>query len=885
MAIPIYNRFNKLENQHIYQCFYDIEVMPHNFSMVFLLPEIKRGLIFTIDDFPEYYHYEEIDHFLNKKWGASYQFSHYHTSFYTKYDCENHSVDFLMMKRGYNACMQMLSRLCQVRRFDKNGKPFDSIYEYYGWNSDNYDLPILIYLYAYMERVGRCPKAEILRRISDGIIEEGNRSFWQLCNWVNEESLFGHETRGIVKTARLLYKQCIETQNHVDIGAINEKSKDIKSGAQFMFPLKTIASYCGLDIVEDETTRLDFNHWSYDTLEERFKKNVLANKALTQKALKEMLFYNINDVNVTYEISKEKEYGGTLQVKDGLRQKYSFLLQPDERGRILGRSATMAQISGKIIRGENQNVLVDDPVVDLTYPFEDGTKRNLLDYVAEHEHVHPLMIDFYRQFDGHDMHSREAHYATLAQSITAKDGSSGTTCNIPYMDKNGKALNTYITLSIGGAHGGVGLGFSNHGNKYDNVYHKDMNCNPYNSQYQKWDTSNWMYDFATGSIETCTIDVENVIHADFASYYPSMNIRLGVYVGEDGIDNYKQVRDDRIKVKDSIPSDLSTWTEKDVMDENTQLGMKLTINAATGASNQHKDNVDLPLDNCTTRMRIMGNILIYVLGQRFADEGGFVFSTNTDGLYLTGVSKERAKEICDDFMATYGLSIEPEPLARMINKSANERIEYEHPTLPNRVGGNLGRSTGKRIPLDSNIDYPRACGKAVLDYMSNRRDWLETPISVPAMKKYLTTYLEKDKFNPIDWTITLKGNRNRKFKLQSDELEDGQGFLKYKEIDLSDTNRIAMVKDGKEIVQYFKNKNDSTFKITKIPKITSTSVTILNTKKSLDCLDPASLNVDAYLEWCINLLNVWYIPKTIPELEPERQTVYEQVDLFADLDL
>lgn len=864
----IYNKFNKLETQKISKCFYDIEVMPHNFSIVCLFPEVKRGFVFTLDDFPNLYDYETIDSQLKERWKDEYTLDCYHCS----NDICNNTI-----QEGNEELFGFLALFCQDKVERKNGKPFSVIREYYGWNSDKYDLPIMVYLYSYMLNSNHLPpRASLLRELSDAVITKELRSFYALSNYVSGNTKIKPKMND---DAKRIYKTCIETQNHIDIGAINEKSKDTKKGSQFMFPLKVMASYCGLDIVEDETTRLDFDNWNYETLEPRFKASVYEDKTLKQNALYEMLHYNINDVDVTYKIALEKEYFGTLTVKDGLRSNYPFLLQPDEKGRVLGRSATMAQLSGKIIRGENQNVLVDDPTVDLTYPFADGHEENLLDFVEKHETVHPLMLAFYRHFDGKDMRSRESFREVLNGSITSTKTWSqakgeyiyehSSTCNIPYMDKDGKSLNTYITLSIGGAHGGVGLGFTGNGKRYDNMYGRDM-TNP-----KDWEEGGWLRDFAISKVDTCTIDVKDIIHADFASYYPSMNILLGVYVGEDGVDNYKQVRDDRIKVKESIPSDLSTWTDEDVMNENTQLGMKLVINSATGASNQHMEHVDLPLDNCTTRMRIMGNILIYVLGQRFANEGGFVFSTNTDGLYLTGVSKEKAKEICDDFMSTYGLSIEPEPLARMINKSANERIEYEHPTVPNRVGGALGRSTGKRIPLDSNIKYPRVCGKAVLDYMSNQPDWLEKPINANRLREYLERYLEDDVYKTLDWTVTLKGNRNRKFILYLPEFdENGQE----KVLHLSDTNRVVLSNKGNDIVQLFKGKQ------TKITDFTSTSVEVLNLKSELETYDRTRLNVDAYLEWALNILQIWYNPKPIPELEPDRVQVIEEVDLFDGLD-
>src|SRR5699024_6193484 len=145
---------------------------------------------------------------------------------------------------------------------------------------------------------------------------------------------------------------------------------------------------------------------------------------------------------------------------------------------------------------------------------------------------------------------------------------------------------------------------------------------------------------------------------------------------------------------------------------------------ATVTSNQHKENAVLPLDNATLSMRIMCNLLAYGVGRRFANAGGIVISTNTDGLYIAYMTSDIATEITDDCYEIYGLPLEPKLVDRMINKNAKERIEMVKNPETNEleidgVGGSLSRSLGDEIDLSSKINYPRVSGKAVLNYIAD----------------------------------------------------------------------------------------------------------------------------------------------------------------------
>lgn len=363
-----------------------------------------------------------------------------------------------------------------------------------------------------------------------------------------------------------------------------------------------------------------------------------------------------------------------------------------------------------------------------------------------------------------------------------------------------------------------------------------------------------------------------------------MNILLGVYK-TGGFDNYLDVRSKRYALKDMLTDELKAEDPEKYDEINRrQEALKLILNGATGASNQHREWEDLPLDNATLSMRILGNLFIYTLGQRFSDKGGLVFSTNTDGLYVHGISLDEAQEVVDGFYKDFGLELEPEIVNRMINKSANERIEitenWETKELEvSAIGGKLNRSLKDRINLSSKIDYPRASGKAVINYIFNRESWLLEPIDIKYLRELVIEQL--DDFKPIDWTVTLKGNSERHFYLedadgyQVNQSESNSLMFETNQERLQNTNRIIIVKNGRRITQIFKGK------IEKITGLTSTKVRTLNLKKELDNYQDYidDIDIEAYVEWAYNILKTWHNTSVIPEISGKEKELTAQMTL------
>lgn len=176
-------------------------------------------------------------------------------------------------------------------------------------------------------------------------------------------------------------------------------------------------------------------------------------------------------------------------------------------------------------------------------------------------------------------------------------------------------------------------------------------------------------------------------HDDFSSYYPSLlrNMRA-FYNSVLGYDRYGELYEqkqtfgkyqkhpelapanERKKIADLVePEQKRYWTRR-------RNGVKLMLNAGSGAGDASFDNA-IRMNNRVIAMRMIGQMFTWRIAQAQTLEGGYVPSTNTDGLY-TVMEKVRHNEVLEREANTIGVEIEPEPLM-LITKDANNRVEFE----------------------------------------------------------------------------------------------------------------------------------------------------------------------------------------------------------------
>src|SRR5699024_8367386 len=283
--------------------------------------------------------------------------------------------------------------------------------------------------------------------------------------------------------------------------------------------------------------------------------------------------------------------------------------------------------------------------------------------------------------------------------------------------------------------------------------------------------------------EKPTIDLDDIIHLDWSSFYPVMSSKLELYRSEDGVDRYTDIIEQRIAIKNSLPAGKHLYTDEDKANADLQNALKFALNNATGAGNTHKKYALLPLDNKTLSMRLIGNMLIWCLAQRFTQAGAYVIATNTDGIFLTNVSMEQAEQIARDYVEDYGMDVEPEPIDRFINRDTSQRVESLDGEIQG-IGGMLGHGRSLKYTdaaVGRNVPYPLAVGNAVVRYMVNDRDWLTKPYDKKRMRSILMDIVSESE-SPEPWYHIHVGSGSTRLTV------DGQRQLKI--------NRVVLTTEG-----------------------------------------------------------------------------------------
>lgn len=811
------------------QIFYDIEIFPHDFTFGMLNEQKKVVSVYSVNTLIKH-DLKEIERLVQKEY-------------------PDYKVNIINGR-------SLVSWQKTAFAFSKNYYSSDPV-EWLGWNSTRYDLMLMSVFFVYLDHERKILSPSHLRELSDRIILDEARYPKRFFQEVAKMFRPNYELSEKMKDQ---YYKYLNGLLHIDVGTLNEKSRNNRAGEVFPFSLKEVSAYLGLDVLDDPITSVEFKGWtaqSWNELTPDLKERIDKQGALTKKGLVETIVYNIRDIINTAIIFKEPEYIDELQTKDKLRAMFPFITT-DPTGRDsfhqINRDATSVQFSGKIIRGKDRVKLKDIPKISFDYPLPNGETVNLLEHAYDNEHVHFNMKMFYNSFKDRDMSSQNQYNSIVDNSYTGKS-----TLNIPYMDKDEKATSSFITLSVGGAHGTVA----------DDLYGKNMKDYPM-----------WLVEKGKQSLssDVFTLDIENVIHVDVKSYYPNLNKLLGVFKGESSKDYYANLLDTRFEIQGklrALQAKEDTRTEEQARLDAEQNALKLVLNSGTGGGNTFSKNnpyADLPVDNATISMRMIGNILIYILGQRLTVAGALVISTNTDGLHLTNIEIEETKAIVEQFEEDYGLQLDVSMIDRFISRNTNERIEIVDGEISD-VAGDLRRSIDNtpspylkrnRQRFDGFPNFPKICGRAVLDYFKNNPDWLnQAIISTSALRNILEGYRDED-FFALDWVHVLKGNRRRVYTYTM------EGDVEKR---LQATNRIVMTKDKHKIVEHF---DESERKIT---GLTSNHVQVVNSGEELWNIDREKIDIDAYAQWASNLASNWLKNGSVPELDIGEPPI-EQVSLF-----
>lgn len=871
--------------------FYDIEVLHDIFSILFMTDGHVR---FTIAHTGDYDHIADdriteafTEHFMDREDVIGVVGSD------ASFELERYSTD-----RDVSGLRTTLDTIISCSSL-WNGDQFT---EYCGWNSANYDLPMICAARLLMS--DRTFDPGQLRTVSNALVTfDGNP--WEQFAHVEKAS------------SRLVTQKALTTRlnmaayadGHIDLASLARIVDSDDGGSQSLFPpgLKKEMARFGMDIVIDEAVSSSHR------------------RSLSDQEFLDLALYNGNDVVGTAVVSHNRVITGQLATRDAVREMYPYTsaravpLSKVTQWNIPGRDATAAKIASLVLIGENRAKPLDDSTINYRFPTPRG-ETDLLEYMREIEPFVPdHMYQYFDHFRGKDtstgwdfLHVKKSQPVTKSAQM-----------NVPYY-RHGRPTDSYIRFSTGGAHGSVMAGLS----ALDD------------EAVDQWIRA----DVGAKDDQKPTLDLDDVIHVDWSSFYPTMASKMKIYQTRDGVDRYTSIIDSRIEIKESLPALRSEWSEADHARNQRQDGLKFLLNSATGAGNMRRKYALLPVDNRTQSMRLIGNMHIWCMAQRFTHAGAFVVATNTDGIFVTNCSLDRAQEIVDGYVRDYDMGVEPEVISRFINRDTSNRVEFEKNSagalVRSAVGGRLRHGQHMVWSDDSigkNVQYPLVAAHAALEYMQDR-DWLTRPYDRERMESIVYRLWETSedssawyhihagtsarrmlvdgepmgKVNRV--VLTTEGSvltgeqaaelskadlltvlREYRQRTEVSVLVDAAGELGYTTVrSLGDDDVVVSYQKDKDTGELSKTMDLSQFlstgseefisgiklgidtsygivplkfwKPTVLTGYPSNTGVLLNSKKSLREFDMNMIDVSAYVRWAESLLSGWKVTADLPEV-------------------
>ena len=142
------------------------------------------------------------------------------------------------------------------------------------------------------------------------------------------------------------------------------------------------------------------------------------------------------------------------------------------------------------------------------------------------------------------------------------------------------------------------------------------------------------------------------------------------------------------------------------------------------------------MNNAIFSMRCIGQMFTYVIAQWIGLLGGDSVSTNTDGLYASGIKEENIKVILDFIYSKTKIKIDPEKIW-LVSKDSNNRCEFEQDFTLKEAKGGLGAANGPivnksatnfaivpnllveyfRLMLQHNIDFKTPLNRGLMMHM------------------------------------------------------------------------------------------------------------------------------------------------------------------------
>ena len=154
-------------------------------------------------------------------------------------------------------------------------------------------------------------------------------------------------------------------------------------------------------------------------------------------------------------------------------------------------------------------------------------------------------------------------------------------------------------------------------------------------------------------------------------YLSTLLINLGVFYDGFGKDVYREVYNHRISVKKKLKT-LEFGSVEWHLTNIEQEGYKLILNSASGVLDGSFDT-NVRANNKALAMRAIGQMITALIGFALSLEGAIIPSSNTDGIYVYNISKEKNQEILDRELPKLMVTIDPEEVF-LVSKDTNNRL-------------------------------------------------------------------------------------------------------------------------------------------------------------------------------------------------------------------
>ena len=163
-------------------------------------------------------------------------------------------------------------------------------------------------------------------------------------------------------------------------------------------------------------------------------------------------------------------------------------------------------------------------------------------------------------------------------------------------------------------------------------------------------------------------------------YLSLLLINMGAFYDGNGRDPYHEVYKLRISVKKKLKT-LEYLSPEWIATNIEQEGYKLILNSASGILDGNHDT-KLRANNKAMTMRIIGQLMTYIIAAALSIEGARIPSSNTDGIYVFNIDYDLNEEIVSRELKKLYVEIDPEPVF-IVSKDTNNRMGAKRSQVSN----------------------------------------------------------------------------------------------------------------------------------------------------------------------------------------------------------